>query len=441
MLWYILRITMSFAFPVFFRKLQIKNAKTIRQKGPMFLAMNHPNAFMDPVCLSWVVYYPRTRYMARGDAFKKGFAAWALQSMGIVPIFRLRDGGFENLKKNLDSFKVAYKLLDRKQKIMVFAEGICVQERRLRPIQKGTAKMAFTYLEKGKYDDLKIVPIGVNYSTPSKIRGDLFYEVGEPILVKDHYEEYKAHPGQAINKLTALIEEQLGKLVPSLLHKENDLLIEQLQPILKKQFIEERHLNFNDLAHHQQFWNFIIDRLNSLTEKDPGQMIVFRKEVDDYIHQMEQVKVQDDVIRASEKKQDPANFLSLVLLITAYPFSLLGKILSKAPYYIGERIAREKVKQIEFFASIYFGSSALLAKLFFVIELTIVWFLCHDACCLLYYTAIKVVSGSIAIAYLPFKRRVLAALRLNSIKRSDTALYQNLAQQRNKILAFIGDLH
>ena len=102
MLWYYLRITMSFAFPVFYRRLQMKNSSRVREKGPMFLAMNHPNAFMDPLTFSWVLFHPRTRYMARGDAFKKGFAAWALQSMGIVPIFRARDGGFEKIKKKTE---------------------------------------------------------------------------------------------------------------------------------------------------------------------------------------------------------------------------------------------------------------------------------------------------------------------------------------------------
>src|ERR1035437_671148 len=245
MLWYYLRLTLSFAFPVFFRRMQMKNSKRIRQKVSMFLAMNHPNAFMDPVTLSWLLFYPRTRYMARGDAFKKGFVAWAMHSMGIVPIFRLRDGGYGNIKKNFDSFETAYGLLDKRQKIMVFAEGICVQERRLRPIQKGTAKMSFAYLDRGGYDDLKIIPIGVNYSTPSKIRGDLFIQVGAPIVVKDYYEDYKKQPGQAIVKLTAHIQEKLKPLVPSLLHKENDILIEQLQPIFKKQFIEDHKLNFN----------------------------------------------------------------------------------------------------------------------------------------------------------------------------------------------------
>src|SRR5438105_13029376 len=101
MLWYILRTTMSFAFPAYYRRMQIKNSEILREKGPMFIVMNHPNAFMDPITFAWYFHYPRTRYMARGDAFKKGFAKSALGSMGIVPIFRLRDGGYGNMKQNL----------------------------------------------------------------------------------------------------------------------------------------------------------------------------------------------------------------------------------------------------------------------------------------------------------------------------------------------------
>ncbi len=441
MIWYYLRITMSFAFPVFFRRMQMKNANRIRVKGPMFIAMNHPNAFMDPLTFSWMVFHPRTRYMARGDAFKKGFARRVLQSMGIVPIFRLRDGGYENIKKNLDSFEVAYELLDKRQKIMVFAEGVCVQERRLRTIQKGTAKMAFAYLDRGNCGDLKIIPVGVNYSTPSKIRGDLFFQAGEPIVVKDYYEDYKKQPGQAIIKLTALIQEKLTALVPSLLHKENDLLIEQLQSILKKQFIEEHKLDFNNLAHHQQYWEFIIERLNNLTVKKPEQMIGFRKTVNDYTKQIEQLKLQDEVIYRVEKKQSLLNFLNIILVMLGFPFYLIGKTLNITPYYIGKKIADKTVKAIEFYCSIFFGTSALLAKLFFTIELIIVWLLCHDLCCLLIYSLIKIGCGIFAIRYAPFKKKMGSALRLNNIKKSNSIFYNDILKERAKILAFLGDFH
>ena len=106
MLWYFLRNTLSYCFLLFFKRVKMKNSSVARSKGPMFIAMNHPNAFMDPMAYCAFLFYPRTYFMARGDAFKKGLATTALESMGILPIFRLRDGGYESVKKNLDSFKI-----------------------------------------------------------------------------------------------------------------------------------------------------------------------------------------------------------------------------------------------------------------------------------------------------------------------------------------------
>jgi glycerol-3-phosphate O-acyltransferase / dihydroxyacetone phosphate acyltransferase len=441
MLWYILRITMSFAFPVFFKRIQMKHASRIREKGPMFITINHPSAFMDPMTFSWIVFHPRTRYMARGDAFKKGLANTALQSMGIVPIYRMRDGGIENVRKNLDSFKVAYDLLDKNQKIMVFAEGICVQERRLRSIQKGTAKMAFTYLDNGGHDNLKIMPVGLHYSTPSKFRGDVFVQIGEPILVKDYYEAYKQQPAQTIVKLTAVIEEKMSELVPSLAHKENDLLIEQLQPILKEQFLEENKLSVKDLEQHHKYWVFISDRLNQLTEKDPVQMETFRKEVNSYIKLLHQTKIEDKVVRNAAENKNTITFFKFILLVLGFPFYLVGVILNKPAYYLAQKIARKTSNGKEFFASVSFGSWALLTQLFFLIELLILWFVFDDLFMLLYYTTLKITTAIIGLHYAPFKKEMLSGFRLKKLKDSNRELYQMLINQRNNILGFIGDFH
>jgi glycerol-3-phosphate O-acyltransferase / dihydroxyacetone phosphate acyltransferase len=407
----------------------------------MFITINHPSAFMDPMTFSWVVFYPRTRYMARGDAFKKGLANAVLQSMGIVPIYRMRDGGIENVRKNLDSFKVAYDLLDKKQKIMVFAEGICVQERRLRPIQKGTAKMAFNYLDKGGHDNLKIMPVGLHYSTPSKFRGDVYVEVGEPILVKDYYEAYKQQPAQTIVKLTAAIEEKMSELVPGLAHKENDLLIEQLQPILKEQFLEENKLNVKDLEQHHKYWQFISDRLNQLTERDPAQMETFRNGVDTYSKQLQQTRIEDNVVRNAAENKKTITFINFILLVIGFPFYLMGVILNRPSYYLGQKIARKTSNGKEFFASVSFGSWALLTQLFFLIELIILWVTFHNFYILLFYSALKIGTAIIGLHYSPFKKEMLSGFRLKKLKSSNPGLYQTLINQRNNILGFIGDFH
>jgi 1-acyl-sn-glycerol-3-phosphate acyltransferase len=428
---------MSFAFPVFFRRMKIRNPQYLRTDAPMLIAMNHPNAFMDPMTLSWYLFYPRTRFMARGDAFKKPLAAWALQSMGIVPIFRLRDGGYESVKKNLESFGIVYRLLDRKQKIIVFSEGLCVQERRIRPIQKGTAKMALSYLEQGGSDRLQIVPVCINYSTPSKFRGDVFLDVGRPILVKDMFEEYSEKPAVVTNRLTALVEGRMKELSPQLTHKENDVLIEQLQSVLKEQFLEEKTDDPNDLTNHQAYWYFITGRLNTLTEKDAQRMNEFRGTVDEYTAQLQKAGIRDAEIYHEAKLPHPT--FMMFLLILGFPLYALGWVLNIFPYKRAQRIAVKKCKDIEFFASVHFGAWALMAILLFIFELLIVGLIFKSIAALLLYTAIKTVSGAFAIWYHSFRQKTRSYLRLLHTKKHDLPFYVSLQEKRQYIVRFVNE--
>ncbi|MEO8761637.1 MAG: 1-acyl-sn-glycerol-3-phosphate acyltransferase [Bacteroidia bacterium] len=435
MFWYFLRNNLYFFFRTFFKRLHVKNADRIRVSNPMLVTMNHPNSFMDTIAISAALFYPRTYYMARGDAFKKGITTTILKAIGIVPIFRARDGGgHSSIKKNLDSFKVVYDLLNKRQKIIVLAEGISLQERRLQPIQKGTAKMAFSYLEQGGHDDLKILPIGVTYSTPSKFRGDVYYQIGEPILVKDYYNEYLQHPAQTIIKLTHLIEEGMKPLVPTLINKENDLLIEQLQPILKKQFIETKNLNYNNLEHQQQYWEFIVNKLNTITENKPEQIVKIRTETDHYTKQLSQLKLRDHLIRNASNNKSVLTFFNLIVFILGFPIYVIGKTLNFIPYFYGKRVADKTCKDIEFHAAVNFGAGTFIWVITFLVELLLLGLICKNWYILLVYALVKVVCGRIGLSYSPFKKKMLGALRLHKIKTGNPSLYTNLIAERSAIV-------
>lgn len=406
----------------------------------MFIAMNHPNAFMDPISFSSFIFYPRTFYMARGDAFKGGLATLLLESMGIVPIYRLRDGGYESVKKNLQSFKIAYKLLDRKKRIMVFAEGLSVKERRLRPIQKGTAKMSFGYLEQGGDRNLTIVPVGVNYSEPEKFRTYAYYLVGEPIAVRDYYEEYKSQPAQAILKLTAEIQRRMEPLVPSLADRENDEVIEQLQPVLKRQFMESNKLDYHDPADQQRYWEFVISRLNDLTMRDPERAEELRLEVSRYTQRVRQLKLRDHLLYRETRNESLLNFVNLFVLALAFPLYLVGKMLNYPAWRLAQRVAAKKAKNIEFKASITFGAGSIMLNILFLAELLIVWLVCPGWQSLVIYTAVKATCGLVALHYSPFRKKMLGALRFSRLKKTDPEQVESLLELRAKILTFIGEM-
>ena len=106
MLWHTFKYYLGFVIAVYFKRSKIINAHYLKVKGPVIIAMNHPNAFMDPVAFSALIYPPKVHYLARGDAFKKGIAKTLLESLGVIPIFRIQDGGKEGLKKNYETYDI-----------------------------------------------------------------------------------------------------------------------------------------------------------------------------------------------------------------------------------------------------------------------------------------------------------------------------------------------
>ena len=80
----------------------------------------------------------RTWFLARSDVFRKKALAKFLGFIGIIPIYRLLEGA-ENLSKNDETFEKCAAMLEENKAIMVFSEGLCIQERRLRKVIRSIA--------------------------------------------------------------------------------------------------------------------------------------------------------------------------------------------------------------------------------------------------------------------------------------------------------------
>lgn len=146
------------------------------------IASNHPNSFFDAIIIA--VHYPKPIYfLARGDAFKKPLIAKFLTALHLIPIYRLSEGK-SNLSKNEATFKKCVELLHQNQTILIFSEGLCVNEWKLRSIKKGTARLALMALNEG-ISNLKIQPTNLNYSNFNKNPKDVlinFNEEFEPTI-------------------------------------------------------------------------------------------------------------------------------------------------------------------------------------------------------------------------------------------------------------------
>lgn len=414
MIWWILKNHISITLFVYFRRIAIRNRDKIKKNGPQIIALNHPNAFMDPSAFTLVIYPVRTYYLARGDAFKPGFASFFLESLGIVPIFRIQDGGKEGLKKNDETYKRVNYLLGRKKNVMIFAEGLCIQERRLRPIKKGVPRMVFGAMTEINNPDLVVVPVGCNYNKPSKFRSTLFFNVGEPIRVADYMERYKEHPARAMNLFIADLEPAMRSLITHINNPANDKLVPQLEEMYLRDWCKERGWDHRDPAQAYDATKLLTELVNKADAEQPDKVAELRDKVDAYFKALHKFKIRDWLINpASDSKINWANFIvRSILLLLGLPIYLRGLLGSYIPYKLTQKITSKTVKNVEFLASFNLGIGSFMFLFFYLLQFFIAYALSPHIGWPLLVVLVSILTAVFCLYYHPFIKKTMGLYRV-----------------------------
>lgn len=155
----------------------INQPERVKEKGPLLLASNHPNSFLDSVLLNTIFHEP-VWSLARGDVFKKPLYRRLLTAVKILPVYRTSEG-VENLSENYKTFDACIELFKKNGIITIYSEGKCINEWHLRPLKKGTARLAIKAWD--EKIPLRVLPVALNYSSFTHFGKNVFIHFGEII--------------------------------------------------------------------------------------------------------------------------------------------------------------------------------------------------------------------------------------------------------------------
>lgn len=187
-------------------KIVVNKKELLKIKGPVLFAANHPNSFLDGVILSTLL--DETLYsLTRGDVFKNKRIGKILSWLKLLPVYRTSEGA-HNLAHNYTTFAACHKVFKKDQVVLIFSEASSINEWRLRPLRKGTARLAFSSWLQGI--DLKVIPLAFNYNSFKKFGKEVHLNFGEEIKkgMFNHDTE-----GKQLNDFTKELETQLRLLV------------------------------------------------------------------------------------------------------------------------------------------------------------------------------------------------------------------------------------
>jgi len=354
MIYNFFRILSNIAIRVYYGKIEVSGIENIPKGVPLLIASNHPNGFLEPIIIGCI--FPRPlHFMVRGDVFRMKWLKPFLVRTNQIPIFRFKDG-FSELRKNDSSLQVAYKELDKGAAIILFIEGGTLNIKKLRPFQKGLARMASSYVDReGGRKDLHVLPVAINFVSPFVLRSRVFLNIEKPFKAEDYFHDSSQKTAE-IRKMT---DDLYSLIKPIAFHVSDDERQEALNKTLK--FTEGLFSSpfLPIVSYKPKLWNYFKSVSDSIDEMDDTKFINFNKE----INEIGEVRIDD--VKRSIKWPIINGVLSFLLLVPAF----IGLILNIIPGLIAQTLAKKVLDEDNsvFKASIILSSGIGFYAVYYIV--------------------------------------------------------------------------
>lgn len=362
-----LRFLLVILIRFYFKQWQVANYEKIPHKGPVLFAANHQNAFLDALALLFA--QPRNVYfLVRANIFANPIARFWLESLRMLPIYRVRDG-LRSVAKNDEIIDKSVDILSEGiDPLLVFAEGNHNLKRSLRPLQKGIARIAFAAMEANNFElNLAVVPVGLYYGRHTRFRSDMLINFGDPIYVKEYIPLYKENANKAYIQLVSDLQAKLDEVVFS------------IRPTEYYEQIENEWLHKRTPKH---------DMLEQFTDD--------KKLVEDISKKYEQEPV--EIPEEAKREPVPAQ-PSMLYRILMFPIFIYGYVNSYLSYLLLDLLIKKVVTDIHFYGSVKMASNLILAPLVFFIQTLILYFIIGNGPIAVLYFVSLPVMGILAYDY------------------------------------------
>ena len=238
----------SIALRVFFRRLETQDEDRAPQTGPVIFVMNHPNGIIDPA-LVFCAMPRRISFLAKSTLFEVPGIGLLLRTVDALPLYRQVDNA--DRAQNQRTFAACFARLREGRCIALFPEGQSVPVSKMLPVKTGAARIALGAISLTGHElsePLRIQPVGLYYSSLTKMRGEVLLRFGEPFAVAPVVlNEQGEPPRDAVLELTKRIETALHAVTLNV----------------------ESHDDLEDIRHAEELFSSVYETLNvseSLTE-------------------------------------------------------------------------------------------------------------------------------------------------------------------------------
>ncbi|MDR2887448.1 MAG: 1-acyl-sn-glycerol-3-phosphate acyltransferase [Bacteroidales bacterium] len=415
---------------IFYRKIIVKGTENINPQHHVIFAPNHQNTLMDALAVLFTVK-GQPVFLARADIFRKKTMAAILYFLKILPVYRIRDG-YANLKGNDEIFLKTVDVIKNRNRLVILPEGNHEGYRRLRQLKKGICRVAFQADEaENNRLNIKIIPVGIEYSDYRKFRQVLTVVYGKPIEVSEYHELYRISPDRALIELRNRLADEMKKQMVHIEPEADYEALDELRNIVNGKYCSstEDIKLFRDIN--------LLDRLNKLKDRDSGTYENICRLSLGIKAKAAQLAID---YRALERKHSLVPLLAgCVIFIAGLPLFLFGNIINAVFAGIPVWQAR-KIKDPQFVSSFRFVISAALALLL-QLPVLIASLLLFPRWWegLLFFVSLPVAGLAAWNLYLLY-RTIREGFRIRKLRSSQNSLFNILCADYKQLLNIISEI-
>jgi glycerol-3-phosphate O-acyltransferase / dihydroxyacetone phosphate acyltransferase len=364
----LLKVLIRFTLRVFYKEVTVHGKEHLLRKGPLLVAVNHPNTLMDPLIAASLLPQ-RAGFMAKATFMRGALSKWLFKKFHIVPLYRQQDAAEGQAVNNTASFEQCFLYLADGGTLMIFPEGTSVSEMKLRKLKTGAARIALEFEAQQQFKgNLYIQPVALNYSAPALFRSRVTVNIAEPIQVAAYKSMYAQNPAAAVTSLTAQLTGTLENEVIITNDSSQEGLLQKLELIYKDHLINTLSLSpgsktdftvLRELARALMFYE----------KEEPQRYQSIQNELESYFSLLQKLRLEDEYAlsyKSGYKLISKALTLS-ALLVFGFPIYIAGLISNYLPYRLPAMVSRMASKEVEYRASLMMLSGMMLFPTYYLV--------------------------------------------------------------------------
>jgi len=375
--------------------------------------------------------------MAKGTLFNSKFKLWLLQNLNMIPINRMGEKSTKGVS-NQSSFDACFKVLEEGKTLVVFPEGTSFQERHLRELKPGTARIALEIEKRnnGKLN-LKVVPLGLNYLKAEKFRSSILINIGQQLSVTDFLNEFENNVSLASRRLTEKFRVNLEHVLVNSESKEQEVLVDDVVGLLTSKYIKPDE---KGVLGDVYFIKEIRNKIEEIQLTEPWKIAEIQLLIQNIQWRLKKLDLRADFLDRKFRSRMFFRqiFTSIFLLIIGFPAFLFGIIHNGIQFKITDFLTPKLTKDIEYLAPISVFLGLFLYPITYSVFISFVGsFFEFDLISKVVYFVSMPLSGLFAFSFNRYLQHISYKWKYLFLMINDKKALLELQEKRNELRSII----